>query len=198
MCDIISHYKVWGGGVDITLISQYILILQVQITVAPTDTVLTSDNKSFHGSISGPTAFRRLKMTRSDCYLVRYSERQHKHIISVVMRGLGQDKDKDLLKEFEITIEDGTKCAVQGTNKWFKSINELLSYYERMPIHPSMQSLGACCVSPCHHDMEKCDLTNIPHAEAVQKLTSFREKLKRRLTDLQEKQKNAHHQCRIL
>ena len=119
-------------------------------------------------------------------------------------RGLGEDKDNDLLKDFVITIKrGGTKCTVQGTNKWFKSINKLLLYYEKMPLHPSVQSLGTCCVSPRHEDMVKVtvsDLTNIPHAEGVQKLIALQENCKRKITDLQEQleERNAHQRCVIL
>lgn len=120
-------------------------------------------------------------------------------------RGLGQDKDNDLLKDFEITVKDGgTKCTVHGTKKWFKSINELLWYYGKKPLHPSVQSLGTFCVSPRHKDMAKgdltvSDLTSIPHAEAEEKLMAFQEEYKIKLTDLQEQLEEERNQrCVIL
>lgn len=115
--------------------------------------IIDPNHESFHGCIRGPVAVSRLKGTKSDSHLVRYSEKQKKLVLTVLKRGLGQDEDGDLVMEFEIVVsEDGKRCKVNGSSRSCKSLDELLKFCQCTTLHPSVTGIGGCCVSPRYRE----------------------------------------------
>lgn len=166
--------------------------------------LIDTNHRSFHGCVSGPLAVSRLKAVEEDCYLVRYSENQSKYILTVLKKGLGQDRDNDLVKDFEILIVcEGIKCKINGLKKTFKTLDDMLMYYETTPIHPSVTSLGKCCPSPRHKQIKaKRALTEsqISQMSPNQTLTCFnkqKEELEKRIEDM-ERLQSAEKSCIIL
>lgn len=191
--------KVTGGGIE-----PHYLQLQIPITMATKVSPLININHpSFHGCISGPQAIRRLKSAKTDCYLVRYSDNQTKYLLTVLKKGLGEDKDNDLIKEFEILIIKWKKCKINGIKKAFNTLDEMFLYYDTVPIHPSVTSLGEICHSPRHKQREKCDWTEsivsqMSAAETLTCLREQREEFEKRIEDLQQTVEKSQSQCIIL
>lgn len=130
--------------------------------------VFDLDQESFHGCICGPVAISRLKATKKDCYLIRYSQNQEKYVLSILKRGLGQDEDNDLVMEFEIIVTDrGKRCTISGCDKSFRSVSDLLLCHQSMPLHPSIANIGSCCVSPRCKYMER--MITVPQYEYYNK-----------------------------
>ena len=146
---------------------------------------------------------RRLKAAYKDCYLLRYSDNQNKYLLTVLKMGLGQDRDNDLIKEFEILAINGEKCKINGGNKAFKTLDELLSYYNTVPIHPSISSLGEICHSPRHkqkvrHDLTESLISQMSAAETLLCLKEQREESERRIVELQRMVELNQSPCTIL
>lgn len=178
---------------------------QMPITIASkVYPLINIDHMSFHGCVSGPEAVSRLKEAKADCYLVRYSDNQSKYLVSVLKKGLGEDRDKDLVKDFEIQIiNGGKKCKINGLKKAFKTLDDMLSYYETVPIHPSVASLGDCCPSPRHQQKARCGLTesrisNMTPTETLMRFNQQREEMEKRLNDLQKSVEKIKSPCTIL
>lgn len=144
---------------------------------------------AFHGSISGHEAVSRLKATKEDCYLIRYSDNQSKYLLCVLEVGLGQD----LVKEFEILIvNDGKRCKINGSKEEFKTLDDMLSHYESMPIHLSVMSLGESCPSPRHrqrkakHDLTESYISQMSSTEMFKRFSQQQEQIEKTLKELQQ------------
>lgn len=129
---------------------------------------------------------RRLKAAQRDCYLLRYSDNQKKYLLLVLKRGLGQDRGNDLIKEFEILTINGEKCKINGASKSFRTLDELLSYYNTVPIHPSISSLGEICHSPRHkQNMTESLISQMSAAETLTRLKEQERESEKRIEELQ-------------
>ncbi len=135
---------------------------------------------------------KRLKAAKTDCYLIRYSDNQQRYIVSVIKRGLGEGRNHDLIREFEIMIvNEGKKCKINGQKNTFKSLNEMLSYYSTVALHPTVTSLGNCCLSPRHKEkanrLTPSQISEISHADAKETLKHFQkreEQYEKRIEDM--------------
>jgi hypothetical protein len=107
---------------------------------------------SFHQSITGNEAKRRLQMCRRPgcCYLTRFSDMHRCYVLTVL-----QHRDpQDIVNHFKIIIDDA-RCRVEGTIKnHFTDIGSLLSFYERSPISPTFSNIGSCYTQ---EDYEKAE-----------------------------------------
>jgi DNA segregation ATPase FtsK/SpoIIIE-like protein len=96
---------------------------------------------SFHQSITGNEAKRRLQMCRRPgcCYLTRFSDMHRCYVLTVL-----QHRDpQDIVNHFKIII-DVTGCRVEGiTKNHFTDIGSLLSFYERNHISPTFSNIGS-------------------------------------------------------
>ena len=111
------------------------------ITKAMTRREMMEEHSSYHNSIPGEEAVRRLKLHGRHCYLTRYSECQKRYILSVYQR----DKPNDTIRHFEIAKEINGNYKIEGKDEEFDSIEELLEHYEHTRIHPSLNNIGENC-----------------------------------------------------
>lgn len=77
-------------------------------------------------------------------------------------------------------MNNGRKYKIFGIQKTFKSLDALLSHHSKTPLHPSIGSIGRCCESPRHSEMESQErreltLSQMSHDEASRMLSKFRE-----------------------
>ena len=154
--------------------------------------IINPEHESFHGCIRGPVAISRLKATYNDSFLVRYSEKQKKYLLTVLKRGLGDDEDGDLVKEFEIVICDNRKkCKVSGLDEKFSSLEELLFAYKARPLHASIMNIGKCCESPRHRERlkekEEMLVSQISKASASKMLTQLQTQDHKRMDEMEAK-----------
>ena len=122
------------------------------ITKAMNQKDMMEEHSSYHNSIPGEEAVRRLKLHGRHCYLTRYSEHQKSYILSVYQR----DKPRDIVKHFEIVKGANARYKIKGQDdvQDFKSIEELLEHYEHTRIHPSLGTIGENCTKE-EYDLEE-------------------------------------------
>ncbi len=117
---------------------------------------------------------------------MRYSENQNKYVLTVLKKGLGQDRDNDLVKEFEIVI-DGKHCKISGDSAKYKSLKELLAHYKCAPLHPSIANIGGRCPSPRFSDhMERRESKKVQIA-AQMLMQDQREEAQQQMKDMEAK-----------
>ena len=107
-------------------------------TLALNSNEMMGEHSSYHQSIPGEEAIRRLRASgQPHCYLTRYSEASNSYVLSVYQR----QRPKDVEKHFAIKIKDG-KLNINGTTEYFGDIGQLLVFYEEKRIHPSLRNIG--------------------------------------------------------
>jgi hypothetical protein len=96
------------------------------------------ENNSYHGVITGKEAVKRLKKVNNDSYLCRFSSRNQKYVLSLVKNGPRK------VGHFELSINKSSqaKYKVEGMEKHFETIDELLRFYETNRIHPEFDNIG--------------------------------------------------------
>ena len=97
----------------------------------------------YQGSISGKEAKLRLEQQFGNSYLVRFSNSQNKHILSVLKRG---DDNAVIFRNFIINTEsklDQHEYEIEGSQKKFNDFSELLNYYEKYPISTEINCIGS-------------------------------------------------------
>ena len=97
-----------------------------------------SEHSSYHQSIPGDEAERRLKQFNAHCYLTRFSEHNDCYMLSVFQ----QQTPRDVMKHFKIIIKDDRKHLIDGKDEEFNDINQLLAHYENNRIDPSFRTIG--------------------------------------------------------
>ena len=128
-----------------------IFLKVLPIKASKASEIINESHECYHGSISGSKAKSRLKAEGRDCFLIRYSNNQRKYLLSILKKGLGQDTDGDLFVEFEILmVKGGKKCKIDGQSKTLSSLDEMITYWNMISLHPSVADLGTCCVSERH------------------------------------------------
>ena len=105
---------------------------------------------SYHQSIPGDEAERRLRQFHAHCYLTRFSDRSDCYVLLVYM----QQTPIDVMKHFKIIIKDG-KVLIDGKDEEFDDISQLLAYYENNRIDPALESIGRNCVEDDYKKMER-------------------------------------------
>lgn len=111
----------------------------VDITEAFPGMEMLGEHPSYHQSITGKEAIRRLKESGHPCcYLTRYSEAQKSYILTVYQ----QQSPQDMERHFRIIIDKNGRQKIDGEKREFKNIGKLLSYYETHRIHPSLRNIG--------------------------------------------------------
>ena len=109
------------------------------ITVAFADSEMMGEHSSYHQSIPGAEAIRRLKGSGHPCcYLTRYSESQKSYILTVYRKQSPKDEER----HFKIVIEHNRQHRIEGQTASFSDIGQLLTYYETHRIHPSLKNIG--------------------------------------------------------
>ena len=100
------------------------------------------NHAAYHGVLTGLVADDRLGRKEGIFFLFRYSENKKKYILAVL------DSDKKV-EHIEMEINtDEPLYRLQGTEKNFRSVDELVTYYQSHPLSASIRTLGKPCYRP--------------------------------------------------
>ena len=100
--------------------------------------IIMEEDNSYHQAIIGKEAERRLKMCGDHCYLTRYSERRSAYVLSVLYQ-------KNSTKHFKISVNNSgihEVYKIEGKDKEFGRIRELLDHYEKNRMDPAFPTIG--------------------------------------------------------
>lgn len=133
------HKEVKSKSID--LIWLYPLIPLQQNTaflVIPVEEAsMLEEHSSYHQSITGKEAEKRLKQHGGHCYLTRYSEAKRCYILSVY-----QKSPTYAMKHFKIVIDYSGKKSIEKKQQKFDTIGELLTHYENSRLDPAFRNIG--------------------------------------------------------
>jgi len=108
------------------------------------------NHQSYHGELSSNEAERRLLDTSgplegSNCYLTRYSNTNDSYSVSAVVHPKGSQK----LVHLKLSIDTDQNCYdLEGSQKRFRTLDELLNYFEQNPLSSDIRALGTPCLPP--------------------------------------------------
>ena len=104
------------------------------------------DHPAYHGPLTGQDAEKILLEEGEICYLFRHSKNSNKYFLAVV------DSAKQV-QHLEMDIDkDEPRFSLRGTGKKFRSIPELIDYYQSKPLSSTIRKLGMpCCPSRYKH-----------------------------------------------
>ena len=106
---------------------------------------MMEEDPSYHQSITGAEAERRLKMLGKLCYLTRYSKSNSEYVLTVYQPETSSTDELSL--HFKMTSKNsliGRKWTIDGKSKSFPRISYLLGYYEENRIDPALETIGEC------------------------------------------------------
>ena len=95
------------------------------------------EHSSYHQSIPGDEAERRLRRFGGHCYLTRYSETRKCYVLSV----FENQKPYSVVRHFKIIKKDG-KFNIYGKSTTFDDLQSMLTHYEQNRIDPALRSIG--------------------------------------------------------
>jgi len=114
-----------------------------EMTVLPPTKYQFPNHPSYHGPITGEEAKRQLQLQNGQCFLFRYSEAKKKYLISV------KECDENEVTHIRVEIDkDMPSYQLEGTQKPFKSLGELIKYYQKNPLSPTLRGIGEPCPNP--------------------------------------------------
>ena len=96
-------------------------------------------HQSYHLTITSNEAERRLKKSGNHCYLTRYSEGNKCYILSVYQKRPYQMKHYRLVFNQQGRIKT---YHIDGKEKDFNSLDNMLNYYENHPIDHGLMNIG--------------------------------------------------------
>ena len=98
------------------------------------------EHPSYHASITGSEAEKRLAMFGDLCYLTRFSEERQCYILSIYKPG-----PVKLIKHFKLVIDEDGKHSIDGKMMTFPNIGKLLAHYESTERpDPAFRTIGRC------------------------------------------------------
>ena len=102
------------------------------------------DHISYQGMITGNEAEMKLKREGEPCYLTRFSVNYQQHVLSIMTKN-----EKGTFDFSHIAMKIGAdNFEIEGTGNPFGNIHDMLSHYEKNPIHNntiSISSIGRPC-----------------------------------------------------
>lgn len=104
------------------------------------------NHPSYHGVMTGTEAELRLEQHGRNAYLTRYTKLKKLHKLSVVRRTAEDDL---IIQHFTLCalrdVENGT-CVykIDGSERYFSDIDELLSFYKDHRLTPEVDGIGEC------------------------------------------------------
>ena len=110
------------------------------------DVRMIGEHDSYHQSITGEEAERRLKKHNHHCYLTRYSKAQKSYMLSVYE----YQRPLHVYEHFKIVFNDENKIHIEGKNTPFDNIHALLHHYEQNRINPSLKTIGRAYTEEQH------------------------------------------------
>lgn len=99
---------------------------------------MMEEHSSYHQSISGDEAERRLRDRNRHGYLTRYSARHERYILTVFQL----QTPSDVIKHFKIAIDENRRYKIERMEQDFETIEALLGHYERIRIDPALRTIG--------------------------------------------------------
>ena len=103
------------------------------------------DHPAYHEAISGASAEEKLKAKSGPCFLFRYSEAMKCYQIAV--------KFNNEVKHIKLEIDkDALSYQLKGTQKIFTSLDELVEYYQKNALSPTIRKIG----QPCRKNPSSC------------------------------------------
>ena len=108
------------------------------LTIGLHESKMMGEHSSYHQSIPGVEAERRLKSFGRHSYLTRYSKARENYMLTVFERRPPEHE----VQHFKIIIQDDGKHRIEGKEKTFADIEELLEHYENNRIDPSFRTIG--------------------------------------------------------
>ena len=99
---------------------------------------MMEEHSSYHSVITGREAMIRLKHSGyPHCYLTRFSRSKQKYILMVYKK----ERRVDVEARFTLIINN-RKRKIEGSEKDFDNLDDLLRYYEHARVNPSLPSIG--------------------------------------------------------
>jgi len=104
------------------------------------------DHRSYFGNISGSEAETILRKSKKrNCYLTRFSDGNDSYTVSVIFLANNEDK----IIHLKLSIDnDNSSFSLEGTQKKFHALDDLLKFYERNTLSSEIRNLGSPCVPP--------------------------------------------------
>ncbi|XP_064382002.1 uncharacterized protein LOC135330943 isoform X2 [Halichondria panicea] len=124
-----------------------------QLEVRKSENEMMDEHPSYHEEITGDEAEKRLKLCSNHGYLTRHSKKNQSYVLSVHKQtGL-----EDVFKHFPILFTNGNSKMYQiGVGcKEFANLLEMLNFYERNRIDPSLKSIGTHVTEDEYHRREQ-------------------------------------------
>ncbi len=102
---------------------------------------LMKNHSSYFGIKTGLEAEQLLTAMGEDCYLTRYSQQNRAYLLSVMKTT--QCGGDNHFEHFKLLIDNKVEgYEIDGYEKSFKNIDNLLRYYQSNPITPRITSIG--------------------------------------------------------
>ena len=130
--------------------TQKVGMSQFFIPQALNESKMMGEHDSYHQAITCEEALRRLKKCTEHGYLTRYCEEQKCYALSVYQR-----LPNGVFKEFKIECENSV-YIISGKSTTFKSIGELLDFYEKNRIDPALKNIGKYITEEDFMEAPKC------------------------------------------
>ena len=108
------------------------------MTVLPPTRQQLPDHAAYHDTISVATAEEKLKEKSGPCFLFRYSKTYKCYQIAI--------KYENEVEYIKVEIDkDAPSYQLQGSEKIFTSLDELVKYYQNNALSPTIRNIGQPC-----------------------------------------------------
>ena len=81
----------------------------------------------------------------SNCYLTRYSKGTESYVVSALIHHKGSPTPVHIKLNID---KDNNIYSLEGTEKIFRTLDELLNYFENNPLSSEIRGLGTPCLPP--------------------------------------------------
>ena len=136
------------------LVTLFLLLQRTHLARVYKEKRMLKEHGAYHHEITGKEAERRLKKHGGHCYLTRHSESLDCYVLSIFKK---QKSIPPTKKHYKITIKDDGRIAIEGKERDFADIEELLQYYQANPIDPALSSIG-CEYTEAEYNNSTCTL----------------------------------------
>ena len=80
-----------------------------------------------------------------NCYLTRYSKTRESYVLSAIVFHDGIREPVHI----KLNVDTEKRChSLEGTEKIFRTLDELLNYFEKNPLSSDIRSIGSPCLPP--------------------------------------------------
>ncbi len=113
------------------------------VVAVPSKEIMTT-HSSYHGKMTGENPEEIMRKMKEPCYLTRFSENHNRYVLSLMI------KDKKGFEFMHIPLiinDEESKYEIEGTNNPFRSVNNMLGYYEHNNLDPTIPNIGIPCIA---------------------------------------------------